>query len=497
MAKETSLTLEENLALRRKKLDRLRGEQIAYPNDFKRSGTLGAIRELALSSEVAAAGRLIAKRTAGKAIFATIADASGQLQLYAKQDSKEAFALLHDADFGDIIGVGGELFNTGKGELTVRVKLARMLAKCLLNFTPKVPPRGERARKRRYLALAASAALRRRFAKRGEIVASIRAQLIAENFLEVETPMLHSVQGGAAALPFVTHHAALDRSYFLRIAPELYLKRLLVGGYDRVFELNRSFRNEGMSDQHNPEFTMLECYAAYEDHRYMMDLNERLVCALAAHDWREVGDDFRPGVLAHGGVELKLQPPFARTTLDQSLCAHNGWSESQLKDRAFLVEAAAKFEGEKAGKASELDSGALRCLLFEKTVEAKLLQPTFVTDFPASMSPLARRSDAAPEVAERFELYIGGREIANAFSELNDPDEQAKVFAAQVARASAGDKEAMAYDEDYITALSYAMPPATGNGIGIDRLAMLLLGCDSIRDVILFPQQRPERASAD
>ena len=496
MAKETSLTLEESLALRREKLARLRKECAAYPNDFVRSSTLGEVRSLPEGSLVAVAGRLTGRRTAGKAVFANISDATGQMQLYAKQDSGQAFALLLDSDFGDIIGLEGELFITGTGELTVKAQSGKLISKCLLNFTPKVQPTEERERKRRYLALAARPELRERFIKRSQIVQKIRSHLLVKGFVEVETPMLHSVQGGAAAQPFVTHHMALDRDYFLRIAPELYLKRLLVGGFDKVFEINRSFRNEGMSEQHNPEFTMLECYAAYEDFNFMLEFNEQMLRMLAEIDWRGLGDRHVPGVIERDGVELKFKEPFARMTMAESLCKHNCWTEEQISDPAFLASEAGKYEGEKAAKASSMDAGALRCLLFEKTVEHKLIQPTFITEFPASMSPLARRSDADPSIAERFELYVGGSEIANAFSELNDPDVQAEVFKAQVAKANDGDLEAMAYDEDYITALSYAMPPATGNGVGIDRLAMLLLGCSSIRDVILFPQQRPEREAA-
>lgn len=501
MKEKVSLSLEEALAQRQRRLEALRKEGQAYPNSFTRSCTLREARETPVAEdgpELSLAGRLTNVRTAGKAAFANIADAGGELQLYVQRDAAEAFAWFSELDFGDVVGVAGRLFTTRRGELTLRVARGVTLAKCLQNYTPKSAASDERQRKRRYLALAQQPALRRRFAARARLLAETRAFFGARGFLEVETPMLHAVQGGAAARPFTTEHQALGRDYFLRIAPELYLKRLLVGGYERVFELNRSFRNEGMSDEHNPEFTMLEFYAAYQRHSDFMELTAEFIQAMAAVDWLERGADFVPGRLRWNGHDIDCAAPFARVALPESLIRRHGWSAAEVGDAGFLARQAAALPGAKAAKAQEEpELGALQCLLFEKTVEASLIQPTFVTDFPASMSPLARRADADPSRAERFELYVGGREIANAFSELNDPEEQARVFEEQAARARGGDAEAMRYDEDYIAALRYGMPPAAGAGVGIDRLAMLLLDRASIRDVILFPQQRPEREGRD
>ena len=498
MKQEKSLSVEEALAQRQRRLEALRARGAAYPNSFRRSCTLAEARERRPAGELKLAGRLTNLRTAGKALFANIADADADLQLYVKQDAAEAFAWFGELDFGDVIGVAGELFETRKGELTLRVASGLTLAKCLQNYTPKVAATDDRQRKRRYLALAQSPALRQRFAARSRMLAAVRGFFTQREFLEVETPMLHSIQGGAAAKPFVTEHHALDRSYCLRIAPELYLKRLLVGGFDKVFELNRSFRNEGMSDAHNPEFTMLEFYAAYHDCDDFMDVTAELVKELAAVDWLGRGADFVPGRLRFNGHDIDCTGEFKRMTMAASLCARHGFSEAEVADADVLAKHAAELPGSKAEAARQgKDLGALQCLLFEKSVEAQLIQPTFITGFPASMSPLARRADNDADRAERFELYLGGCEIANGFAELNDPEEQDRVFRAQAAQAQAGDAEAMRYDEDYIAALRYGMPPAAGAGIGIDRLAMLLLGCASIRDVILFPQQRPEKDSKD
>ncbi|MBF2734520.1 MAG: lysine--tRNA ligase [Betaproteobacteria bacterium AqS2] len=484
MKEKGSLSIEEALAQRQRRLDGLREQGQAYPNSFVRSCTLREARARPVAEdgpELSLAGRLTNVRTAGKAAFANIADADGELQLYVQQDAAEAFAWFGELDFGDVVGVTGRLFTTRRGELTLRVERGVTLAKCLQNYTPKSAATDERQRKRRYLALAQQPELRRRFAARTRLLAATREFFGARGFLEVETPMLHAVQGGAAARPFTTEHQALGRDYFLRIAPELYLKRLLVGGYEKVFELNRSFRNEGMSDDSD-----------------FMDLTAEFIQALAAVDWLERGADFTPGKLNFKDHEIDCAAPFARIALPESLVRRHGWSAAEVEDAGFLAKQAAALPGAKAAKAqTEPELGALQCLLFEKTVEDTLIQPTFVTDFPASMSPLARRSDADPTRAERFELYVGGREIANAFSELNDPEEQARVFEEQAARAAGGDAEAMRYDEDYIAALRYGMPPAAGAGIGIDRLAMLLLDCATIRDVILFPQQRPEREGKD
>lgn len=495
MSKEGSLTQEEALAQRQGKLDKIRREEQAYPNDFLPSGNIARVRGLGAGETVKVAGRLESRRTAGKACFANIADGTGSLQLYANKETADVLQWLGELDFGDVVGVEGELFETKMGELTVKLTQGRVLAKCLQNYTPKVAPTGEQERKRRYLAMAVRPGLQERFRRRSGIVRELRDFLEGEGYLEVETPMLHPVQGGAAAKPFKTTFDALDRDCFLRIAPELYLKRLLIGGYEKVYEINRSFRNEGMSDEHNPEFTMLEFYAAYHRHKDLMQLTERLLWHLAGQDWRDDNDSSKDGTYTWCGHQISLEPPYATMTVIEALRDANGWSEEQAGDVSFLKTQAARLEGSKAEKAAAgEDLGALRMLLFEKTAEDKLIQPTFITDFPASMSPLARRCDHDPDTAERFELFIGGREIANGFSELNDPEEQERVFREQAKMAEQGDDEAMRFDADYITALRYGMPPAAGEGIGVDRLAMLLLGCDSIRDVIAFPHLRPEAA---
>ena len=493
MATDVSLTNEESLSLRQAKLDRLRREQVAYPNNFHPTANLKEASEVALGETVQVAGRIESRRTAGKACFADIIDGTGSLQLYANKDAPDVLAWLCDLDFGDIVGIEGNLFKTKMGEITVDVSSGMLLSKCLQNYTPKIAPTEEQEQKRRYLAMAMKPELRERFRRRSGIMRELRRFFDGEGFLEVETPMLHPVQGGATARPFKTEFDALDRTFFLRIAPELYLKRLLVGGYEKVYEINRSFRNEGMSDEHNPEFTMLEFYAAYSRHEDLMDLTERLIRGLAVLDWRGDGKCAETGKYSWGGMEIDLVSDYSRMTIVEALREVNGWSDEQVEDISFLRDKASVFEGRKAELAVSVEKiDTLRLLLFEKTVEEKLVRPTFITDFPASASPLARRRDDDPSVAERFELFIGGREIANGFSELNDPEEQARVFREQARLAKEGDDEAMRYDEDYINALRYGMPPAAGEGIGIDRLAMLLLGCESIRDVIAFPQLRPE-----
>ena len=495
MPSDVSLSQEESLALRKKKLDRLRQGEIAYPNDFSITGSIDEVRNAAIAEEVSAAGRLVSRRTAGKACFANIEDGTASVQIYASErDSKEALEWLLNVDFGDIVVVCGKLFVTKKGEKSINVKSGRMVAKCLQNYTPKVAPTGEQERKRRYLAMAMRPEIAKRFRLRSKIIAELRSFFEREGYLEVETPMLHPVQGGAAAKPFETELEALGRTYFLRIAPELYLKRLLVGGYDKVYEINRSFRNEGMSDEHNPEFTMLEFYATYHRYGDLMLLTERLIAEISAKNWQGDGE----GNLRYrwGGHDIDLTPPYRAMTMAEALLETNGWDEGNVGDIGFLRKQAARHEGSKAEKASEGDDiGALMMLLFEKTVEKKLIQPTFITDFPASVSPLARRHDGNQKTAERFEFFVGGKEIANGFSELNDPEEQARVFKQQAKLAAEGDDEAMRYDEEYIAALRYGMPPAAGEGIGVDRLVMLLLECESIRDVIAFPHLRPEMAT--
>ena len=478
---------------RKAKLDELEAAgQVRYPNDFSPTHAAADLEKAEAGREpVRVAGRIMLLRQMGKSAFATLADASGEIQLHAavgEDGDRACLDKLCELDLGDIVGATGSLFRTRRGELTVALSGLRLLAKCLRPLPEKhkglVDPE-LRARKR-HLALISDSGERGRFRRRSEIIAFLRAFFDRRGYLEVETPMMHPIAGGAAARPFVTCHNSLDMQLYLRIAPELYLKRLLVGGYERVYEINRSFRNEGVSARHNPEFTMLEFYAAYRRHTDFMDLTEQLFAQLAER------------FLAGGRVDwlghsLSLAPGWRRIGLVDAIAEHNGLTAEQARDPELLAARLAGFAGAKAAAAAggRPPLGQLQMLLFEKTVAAKLIEPTFVTDFPASVSPLARRSDADPEVAERFELYIGGCEFANGFSELNDPAVQAQVFGAQAAAAAAGDEEAMHYDADYVEALEAAMPPAAGEGIGIDRLMMLMLGCASIREVVLFPLVRP------
>jgi lysyl-tRNA synthetase, class II len=437
---------------------------------------------------VAIAGRMMLKRVMGKACFATLQDGSGRLQIYVTQDAvgAEALAEFKHWDLGDILGCEGTLFRTKTGELSVRVSRVRLLVKSLRPLPDKFHGMTDPEQKirQRYVDLATDDTARARFVARSKAVSAIRNFMVEHGFLEVETPMLHPIPGGANARPFVTHHNALDQQMFLRIAPELYLKRLLVGGFERVFEINRNFRNEGLSVRHNPEFTMMEFYAAYWTHVELMDFTE----AILRHAARAASGSAR---LPYGGREVALDEPFARLSVRESLLVHAGLSGAEADDAAFLRARIAS-HGESAPAhwgLAELQFG-----LFEAEVEAQLWQPTFIIDYPVEVSPLARASDANPAVTERFELFITGREVANGFSELNDPEDQAARFRAQVANKDAGDAEAMHYDADYIRALEYGMPPAGGCGIGIDRLIMLLTDSPSIRDVILFPALRRESA---
>lgn len=517
MPESSSLTPEEIIARREGKLQELRQAGKAYPNDFRRSHLIREARTLALGTEVSLAGRFDLRRKAGKATFANLTDGSESLageadndiQLYANQDTLEVLHDLNGLDFGDIVGIRGVLFKTRKGELTVKLGGLQVLSKCLQPYTVKGSSAEDRLRKRRYLALAVQSDLRCMFRTRSQLVSWLRRYFDEAGYLEVETPMLHQVQGGAAAKPFKTKHAALDQELFLRIAPELYLKRLLVGGFDKVFEINRAFRNEGMSEQHNPEFTMLEFYAAYANYGDLMDLTERLFRQLTTDsdwDWRRLAgtrkSEFKPGLLDVNGRQVDFNNAFVRKTLDQSIQEQFGCTVAEVHDLAFLAGLLEGVEGSKAGQAAAAgDVGKMQLAVFEKLIEHTLVQPTFITDYPASVSPLSRRQDnqaeGKVELVERFELFIGGCEIANGFSELNDPDSQDAVFRDQVKQGQTGNEEAMQYDADYIKALRYGMPPAAGEGIGIDRLAMLLLGVPSIRDIILFPQQRPEVPTKD
>ncbi len=479
---------------RREKLAAIRQQGIAFPNDFKPKHHAAELlrqhgdqenEELEpLNIKVIVAGRLMLKRVMGKASFGTLQDGTGQIQLFVTRDAlgEAAYAAFKHWDLGDILGAEGLLFKTKTGELSVRVSALRLLTKSLRPLPDKFHGMADQEQKyrQRYVDLITDPDARARFMARSKALASIRQFMVEHHFMEVETPMLHPIPGGANAKPFVTHHNALDQQMFLRIAPELYLKRLIVGGFERVFEINRSFRNEGISVRHNPEFTMMEFYAAYWDHHDLMDFTE----AVLRHAARQATGS---ATLTYGGKPVDLDRPFARLTVRDSLVAHAGLTAAEAVDAAVL-RAALKTHGQEAPahwKLAELQFG-----LFEAVVEEKLWDPTFIIDYPVEVSPLARASDADPSITERFELFITGREYANGFSELNDAEDQAARFQAQAANKEAGDEEAMYYDADFIRALEYGMPPTGGCGIGIDRLMMLITDSPSIRDVILFPSLR-------
>jgi len=485
------------VAERRAKLQALRSQGVAFPNDFRRSHLAAEIhtthREKTneqLEAElvhVEVAGRMMLKRVMGKASFATIQDMSGRIQLYITRDEvgEAIYEQFKHWDLGDILGATGTLFRTRTGELSVKVRIVRLLAKSLRPLPEKFHglTDQEQTYRQRYVDLITNEESRRVFMIRSKTIQAIREFLVRHGYLEVETPMMHSIPGGASARPFVTHHNALDMQLFLRIAPELYLKRLVVGGFEKVFEINRNFRNEGISTRHNPEFTMLEFYEAYQDYRFLMDFTEQM--------FREVAlAVLGTQTLTYQGRELDLSQPFARLTMVEAVCKyHPEYSEAQLNDRAFLVDWYAR---RKVNFNPSAGLGELQLTFFEETAESQLFAPTFIVDYPAEVSPLARRNDDDPQITDRFELFITGREIANGFSELNDPEDQAARFREQARQKEAGDQEAMHYDADYIRALEYGLPPTAGEGIGIDRLVMLLTDSPSIRDVILFPQMRTE-----
>jgi lysyl-tRNA synthetase class 2 len=485
------------IAERRAKLARLRERGPAFPNDFVRTHHAGDLQvkygaldrdEIAAARvEVKLAGRMMLKRVMGKASFATVADSSGRIQFYVTPEDvgAEVYEAFKHWDIGDILGAEGELFKTQKGELSVRLRALRLLVKSLRPLPDKFHGLEDRELRyrQRYVDLIMNEETRQAFVVRSKAIAAMRAVMVEQGFLEVETPMLQVIPGGAAAKPFVTHHNALDIDMFLRIAPELFLKRLVVGGFERVFEINRNFRNEGLSPRHNPEFTMMEFYAAYHDVRWMMDFTELLLRETAV---RATGS----AVLAYQGERIDFGEPFARLTIVGAIRQHAPrYSDAQLADRTFLHR---ELRGMGSTHAEEAGLGALQLALFEQVAEAKLVQPTYIVDYPVEVSPLARASDTKPGVTERFELFIAGREMANGFSELNDPEDQAARFMEQVKARAAGDEEAMYYDADYVRALEYGMPPAAGCGVGVDRFIMLLTDAASIRDVILFPHMRPE-----
>ena len=491
------------MAERRAKLAAIREKGIAFPNDFVPQhkaadlvATYGGKTREELEAEpvpVVLAGRMMLRREAGKkAAFATLQDSSGpaadgRIQVYITLDSAGEAAMeeLRSYDLGDILGVEGTLFKTKVEELTIKVTKLRLVAKAIRPLPDKFHGLADQETKyrQRYVDLIMNEETRRTFKARTAAMSSMRRFMEKNGFMEVETPMLHPIPGGAAAKPFVTHHNALDMEMYLRIAPELYLKRLVVGGFDRVFEVNRNFRNEGVSVRHNPEFTMMEFYAAYTDYKWIMNFTEEVIRQAAI-------DSNGSAVLTYGGRELDLSKPFQRLTIVEAIDKYApGYTREQLNDVEFIKQELLKF-GVKPFATAGL--GALQLALFEETAEALLWEPTFIIDYPVEVSPLARASDVREGITERFELFMVGREIANGFSELNDPEDQAARFLSQVAAKDAGDDEAMFYDADYIRALEYGMPPAGGCGIGIDRLMMLITDSPNIRDVLLFPHLRKE-----
>ena len=486
------------IAERRRKLNLLREDAIAYPNDFRRDAYAADLHERFADSDKAAleaepvrvrvAGRIMAKRVMGKASFSHIEDGSGRLQLFIQRDAlpEGVYKAFKTWDIGDIVGAEGDMYRTNTGELSVRVDQLRLLTKSLRPLPEKHHGLTdiESRYRMRYVDLIMRSATREVFRVRARMIGFMRRFLEARGFLEVETPMMQPIPGGAIARPFVTHHNALDMDLYLRIAPELYLKRLVVGGLERVYEINRNFRNEGLSTRHNPEFTMLELYQAYADFEDIMALTEAMIRDMA----QEV---LGTTTLTLEGRHCDLGPAFGRVQLQDAVAAGNPQLDaSKLRDVDYLRAAC-----EDAGCRIEPGYGPGKLLteLFEATVESTLDQPVFITGYPAEVSPLSRANDADPFITDRFELFIGGRELANGFSELNDPEEQARRFREQASAKAAGDEEAMYYDADYVRALEYGLPPTGGLGVGIDRLVMLFTDSPSIRDVLLFPQMRPER----
>ena len=490
--------LDENklIALRREKLATLR-DGIAFPNDFRRDSLAGNLHEQYGDKEaetleqkavhVKVAGRLMAKRLMGKASFAQIQDMSGRLQLFLQMNGlpEGVYEDFKTWDIGDIIGAEGKVFKTKTGELSVKADKLRLLSKSLRPLPEKFHGLTDQEirYRQRYVDLIVTEESRQVFQMRSKIISFVRQFLTERDFIEVETPMMQAIPGGARAKPFMTHHNALDMQLFLRIAPELYLKRLVVGGMERVFEINRSFRNEGLSTRHNPEFTMLEFYQAYADYRELMDLTEELIRKLAR-------DVVKSPEITYQEKVYDMAKPFHRLTLLESILHFN--PDIQADDLSTREAAANMAQRLNIPVKAGDGLGKIQTEIFEKTVEHRLDEPTFITSYPAEVSPLARRNDDDPFVTDRFEFFVAGRELANGFSELNDPEDQAERFRKQVEDHDAGDEEAMHYDADYIRALEYGLPPTAGEGIGIDRLVMFLTDSPSIRDVILFPHMRKE-----
>ncbi|MHB1228810.1 MAG: lysine--tRNA ligase [Halothiobacillus sp.] len=496
-AEERHVDENKLIAERREKLKRIRENGNAFPNDFRRDASAGELHaEYAEKPteffeetplRVVIAGRVMAKRLMGKASFLSLLDHSGRIQLYVARDAlgDAVYEDFKTWDIGDIVGGEGKLFKTQKGELSVKVDTLRLLTKSLRPLPDKFHGMSdtEQRYRQRYVDLIMNEPVRDTFRKRTQIIQFIRHYLNQKDFLEVETPMMHVIPGGASAKPFTTFHNALDMDLYLRIAPELYLKRLVVGGFERVYEINRNFRNEGLSTRHNPEFTMIEFYQAYADYIDLMDMTEDLLRQLAA---KVCGST----TITYQGTEFDLAQPFARLSVVDAILAHN--PNLTRDDVADIARARAVAEGLGIKVKDSYGLGKIQIQIFEETAEHKLIQPTFITEYPAEVSPLARRNDTNPFVTDRFEFFVGGRELANGFSELNDAEDQAERFMAQVAEKDAGDDEAMHFDADYIRALEHGLPPTAGEGIGIDRLVMLLTDAPSIRDVLLFPHMRPE-----
>ena len=493
---EENVILDESdvLEVRKQKLNELRDGGFNFPNQFRREhcaddlmNQYGACTKDELAEKqvkVAVAGRVVLRRIMGKASFFHLQDGSGRVQAYIRQnDLPEVYEQFKHWDLGDIVGVRGELFITNTGELTVHAESVELLTKSLRPLPDKFHGLADQevCYRKRYVDLIANEDTRATFILRSRLIKAIRQFMDTHQFLEVETPMLHPIPGGAVARPFVTHHNTLDMQMYLRIAPELYLKRLVVGGFERVYEINRNFRNEGISTRHNPEFTMIEFYQAYADYRDMMDFTEHLL--------RFVCDEVVGSrQVTYQGQEIDFDKPFARLTIKESILHYN---PTLSLDQLASVESCRDVLNRLSLQYKDTDGlGKLHMVLFDETVEHQLLQPTFILEYPTEVSPLARRSDTDPDVTDRFEFFIAGREIANGFSELNDAEDQATRFHQQVADKDAGDLEAMHFDSDYIEALEYGMPPTAGQGIGIDRLVMLFTNSMSIRDVILFPQLR-------
>lgn len=495
MSEEKQVDENKLIAERREKLKKLRENGVAFPNDYRRDSLAGILHAQfdsknnesleALPTRVKIAGRLMAKRIMGKASFAQLQDMTGRIQLFLQRDAlpEGVYQAFKGWDIGDIVSAEGVLFKTRTDELSVKVDALRLLTKSLRPLPEKFHglTDQETRYRQRYLDLIMNEESRNTFITRSRIIQYIREFLNRQNFLEVETPMMQVIPGGATARPFTTYHNALDMDLYLRVAPELYLKRLVVGGFEKVYEINRNFRNEGLSTRHNPEFTMLEFYEAYADYHDLMDTTESLLRGMAKQLMGTLQVEYQ-------GETYDFSQPFTRMTVTESILHFN----KELTAAQVNEIDAARRVAEQLGipLKNSYGLGKIQIEIFEKTVEHRLNAPTFITAYPAEVSPLARRNDEDPHVTDRFEFFIGGREIANGFSELNDPEDQAERFRRQVEEKEAGDDEAMHYDSDYICALEHGMPPTAGEGIGIDRLTMFFTDSPSIRDVLLFPHMR-------